>query len=94
MDIVKIIKTAQNSAGHVPTGIRGDIDLKELPYLLEEVWKYCGAKGMRVVDWKEFVSKVIGFRRFILYESEIDEFAYDKVHDGQCFISNFEMYIA
>lgn len=94
MDKTKIIKEAQALAGCYPSGLIDEINDRVLYHVMEKVWKLSALKGLRVIDWKEEVMQVVGFRKFIMYEYEIDEFAVNKVHDEQCFVCNFEMYVA
>lgn len=94
MDKTKIIKEAQALANCYPSGLIEEINSEVLHYIMGEVWKISAVKGLRVIDWKEEVLKVVGFRKFMMYEYDIDEFAVDKVHKEQCFICNFEMYVA
>jgi len=94
MDKTKIIKKAQDLANCYPSGLIEEINSEVLYHIMEEVWKISAAKGLRILEWKEEVLKVVGFRKFMKYEYDIDEFAVDKVHKEQCFICNFEIYVA
>lgn len=93
MDITKIIKNAQISAGHFASGARPDIDESLMPYLLEEIWKQCAIKGMLVNDFEYEVLQVLGYRKYVVFTDIIFGFIIEKIHSRNCFVYDRGMYI-
>lgn len=93
MDKEKIIKAAKARLGNYPTEWYEVLDDRVLAYIMEEVWKVCAQKGLRVLDWKEEVLKIVGYHKYIFNEPLLDQFVLEKVHNQGCFIYDKEMYI-
>lgn len=93
MDTLRIIKKAQEKAGRMVTGMTSEIDLDLLPFVMEEMWRYCAEKGYRVLDWREQMLRLIGYRKYVIYLPYLDIFLIEKVHSQHCFIYDKEMYI-
>ena len=83
MEAKNIIKEAQAKAGQFPTGYKGDVNIDNLPFILEKLWTRAKNLTYTFGEFRLEVVTVIGTRAYTFFLVNILDFIQEKMNKGQ-----------
>lgn len=79
----ELLKSAQEEAGYVPTGYKGDVDLDVFILVCEKCWTRAINLSYDVYEWRKEVLEIVGQKNYLYFNTDANDFERRKIADGR-----------